>query len=114
MKEKLQDSKIKGLLTTGEWFQCQGNLDEYGETELEEGFKVPKGHAIFHVSDEGKIDLIIFAERQSLSKKGREPDYPVADTRILPRIKIDFGNAKGHERCPSCQHLLRIHQERDA
>lgn len=101
---------LKGLLTTGEWFQCQGTSASLEERELEEQLKVPKGHAIFHVNDRGNIDLIIFASRESLGKKGKEPDYP-ADSRILPRVKIDFANVKGHECCPSCQYLLKTYQE---
>ena len=100
---------LKGLLE-GEWYQCQGTSDSLKGEELENQLKVPKGHAIFHISQEGKLDLIIFAERDSLGRIGTTPSYP-ADSRILPRVKIDFVNVKGHERCPSCQYLLKTYQE---
>lgn len=101
---------LKGSLKE-EWYQCQGTSDSLKGEELEDQLKVPKGHAIFHISSEGRLDLTIFAERESLGI-GKEPSYPVV-SRILPRVKIDFGNVKGYEHCSSCAHILERHQKRE-
>jgi len=104
LKEKTNSSEkaLKGLLEEGEWYQCLG----LPAKESIEGpdLSTQEGHAIFHINEEGKIDMISYATTRSLQKK--EFAYPII-SQIIPRVKKDIGNSKGYERCPACQFKLK-------